>query len=143
MMTAAMVMRFDHGRHGMKGITLNEKSLESLAVSLHSTTQLEQDLLNGKEDRPLSSTLHEDEGKGHIASDCENRQSIREALEIDIHPFSQLESHDDIVNIHTGQLFREKFNVDQRLSTSKDRVEFFYESFTNGFYKPLSKKVAP
>ena len=44
MMIETSVMRFGHGPHGMIGITLNKKTLEFLALSLHATTQLEQEL---------------------------------------------------------------------------------------------------
>ena len=53
MMIETRVMRFGHGPNGMIGITRNEKALKFWALSLHTTTQLEQDFLNLKKDRTL------------------------------------------------------------------------------------------
>ena len=121
-------MRLGHGPHGMIGITLNEKALESWALSLQVTTQLEQDFLNLKKDRSLLSTSHKEEGKGRTTSGREDRKSIQKALQMRIHPFSELECPDDIVNICTSQVSSGKVHVDQCLSIGKDQVKSFYES---------------
>ena len=76
MMVETSVIRFSHRPHGIIGITLNKKTLESLALSLHATTQLEQGFLNLKKDRPLLLTSHKEEGKGQITRDSEDRKSI-------------------------------------------------------------------
>ena len=60
-----------------------------------------------------------------------------------IHPFSELECPDDIVNICTGQVSSDKVNVDRCISIDKDQVKNFYESLPNGFSESLSKKLLP
>ena len=140
MMIETTVMRFGHGLHGMIGIILKEKSLEFCALSFHATTKLEQVFLNLKKDSSLPSTSHEKEGKGRITSNCQDRKSIQKALQMGIHPFSDLKCSDDIDNICTCQVSSDKVNVDQCASIGKDQVKSFYESLPDGFYKPFSKK---
>ena len=77
MIKTTAVMRFGHGPHEMIGITLNEKALESWALRLHATTQLEQDFRNLKKGRSLPSTSRKEEGKGRITSDRQDRKSIQ------------------------------------------------------------------
>ena len=58
-----------------------------------------------------------------------------------IHPFSEFECPDDIVNICTGQVSSDKVSVDQCISIGKDQVKSFYKSLPDECYDPLPKKV--
>ena len=53
-----------------------------------------------------------------------------------IHPFSELECPDDIVNIYACQVSSDKVtsnNVDLCISIGKDQMKSFYESLLYGF----------
>ena len=89
----------------------------------------------------MPSASHKEEEKGRIKRDREDRKYVQKALQMGIHPFSELECPDGIANICTGQVSSDKVNVDQCISIGKDQVKSFYESLPDGFYDPLLKKV--
>ena len=64
MMIEKTVMTFDHGPYGVIGIISNEKALESWALSLHATTQLEQDFLISRKAGPY--LQHHTKKKGKL-----------------------------------------------------------------------------
>ena len=105
MMIETTVMRYGHGPTGVKGITLNEKALDVWALSLHITTQLEQDFLSLKDYFADTTVVaHKEEGRSRIKSDAVDRDNIRKSLENCLHPFRTSTHPKEIVNIYTGKL---------------------------------------
>ena len=94
---------------------------------------MEQDFLSFKKERSLPSTSHKEERRGRITSDHEDRKNMQKVLWMGIHPFSELECPDDIVNIYACQVSSDKVYVDHCISIGKDQMKSFYESLLYGF----------
>ena len=79
-------MIYDNGPGGVIGITLNPKALQRWALAHPISSQLENDLLDMKENHQSKEvTVHKEEGKSRINSDAEDRKKIRVKLNSCIH----------------------------------------------------------
>ena len=98
-------MRYGHDPRGTIGITLKPETLKTLALGLHISHCLEQDItspLGKKQD--ISQEAHKEEIKARNASYGADRQSTQNKLNLCIDPLDPTSHPPTIENIVSGQL---------------------------------------
>ena len=139
MMIETTVMRYGHGPGGVVGITLDEKSLDKWALSMHLFSLLEDQLLKLGDESIKKSWYHKEEGNGQIKSDGMDRENINIMLDKCINPFTVENHPEEIVNIVSGSLSSSTVNVDKALDIGNRQRHLFESRLPEKFYEPLSK----
>ena len=107
-------MRYGHGSNGIVGITLKPRALKKWALSMHTCSQLVQDVADMEEGKAeVEVTRHKEEGLSRIASDARVRRKNIDKPQSCIDPFSPGDDPDEIVNIVPGRVATNNVNVDK------------------------------
>ena len=95
-------------------------------------------------ERTKIQTVHKEEGPARIVADGMDRKSLRETLNLCINPLAP-EEHDggELINIVTGQLAPDGVNVEEANAIGGDQMKSFRNSWPQGFYSTISKKIVP
>ena len=136
-------MRYGHGRRGIVGITLKPETLKTWAYSLHACNVIINDL-NQMRDKESSSaqTYHKEEMPVRINADAQDRNALREKLELSIDPLDPEQHHDGLVNVVTGKIMvHPSVNVHNAVNLGENQMETFEKSWPGGFHDTIPKKV--
>ena len=136
-------MRYGHGPSGIIGNTLNPQSVKRWAMSLHTCSQLINDIATVIEKNPKGPKIvHKEESESRIKYDTHDRLKLREKLITCIDPLDP-NSHPngDLMNVVTGKLSPSCVNAHDSVTIGKKEMAKFESSWPEGFYSPISSKV--
>ena len=74
-----------------------------------------------------------------INSDSQDRQKIRNKLEMSTDPLDPRDHSDEIVNIVTGRIAPSTVSVDKSVAIGKAQLEMFEKDWPAGFQTPIPK----
>ena len=105
-------MRYGHGPNGIVGITLQPSALKRWALSMHTCSQLVQDVADMNDGCTESEVLtHKEEKPSRIHSDAQDRQNILDKLKTCIDPLDPADHPNGLVNIVTGRVVPDNVNA--------------------------------
>ena len=135
-------MRYGHGPGGLVGITLNNECVTRWALSLHTCSRLLLDIKTMREtDGAATVTRHKEEHGARIAADNDDRQKLRQKIEMSIHPLQADEHPEGLVNIVSGKIITNVVNVDNALKLGQQQMVSFECSWPEGFNASITNKV--
>ncbi|KAK3889054.1 hypothetical protein Pcinc_006930 [Petrolisthes cinctipes] len=104
---------------------MNQSAVSRWALSLHKCSRLLKDVADMK-DRNFKDDLgHKEETVSRMAYDEKDRTTIREKLELCIHPLKLIEHPQGLVNIVTRKMNPDTVNVENaRIIGSQQRQQF-------------------
>lgn len=136
-------MRYGHGRAGIVGITLKPETLKTWALSRHTCSQLVEDLaaLRGESDECRFQISHKEEANGRRESDKNDREALKNKLDLCIHPLKPEVHPPKLVNVANGTLAVAEVNVCQAISIGYNQLVEFEKSLPTGFWKPIERRI--
>ncbi|KAK3880169.1 hypothetical protein Pcinc_015301 [Petrolisthes cinctipes] len=118
-------MRYGHGPQGLTGLTMNQSAVSLWALSLHKCRRLQKDIADMKDRNFKDDQGHKEEMASRMAYDEKDRTTIREKLELCIHPLKPDEHPQGLVNIVTGKMNPDTVNVENAHTIgSQQRQQF-------------------
>ena len=104
-------MRYGHGPGGIVGIMLNEHALCRSALNLHICSRLAKDIAYLKEATLFEVDHHKEESHSRIKADDDNRNAIRDKLDMCLDPLDVAQGQ-NLINIVTVKMINKNFNVE-------------------------------
>ena len=137
-------MRYGHGPNGIVGNTLKPSTLKKWAYSMHTCSQMINDLGDMCETQISSDvTRHKEERPARIRSDAVDRNRIREMLQSCIDPLDPTDQPNNlVVNIVSGRIGPENVSAQDAVEIGRLQMHHYEGSWPAGFNATLSKKVA-
>ena len=137
-------MRYGKGRNGIVGITLKPSALKTWAYSIHTCNGILNDLVDmSQEEKPPGQTHHKEEMKSRIKSDEQDKQELRQKLELCIDPLDP-EQHppEGLVNIVTGMVVNHpSVNAHNAVQLGKTKMEAFENTWPESFHETIPRVV--
>lgn len=135
-------MRKGHGPEGVIGNTQNAQTMATWVHSRNAVQTLTNDLRRMSGGSDSVQMTHKEEDRSRIRRDAEDRNSLRRTLEACIDPMDP-DSHQPgvLLNISTGLIAQAETNVDSAVKIGKEQLQQFENSWPEGFYGRLSKRV--
>ena len=141
MLIETTFMKYGKGPGGMIGITLKPKTMKIWALSLHSCSNILNDLENMRS-MTEGREIHKEETTARLQSDESDRSKIREALNSCIDPLDTTAiPSDTLVNIYTGQIANKDVNAYNAVDIGRTQMNQFASKWPTGFYDSIKKKV--
>ena len=135
-------MRYGHQAGGLTGLTLKLSAVTRWALSLHTCSQLRDDLLAMKDKQNNKTTTpHKEEAPGRMTSDASDRQKIKEALQNYIDPLATDTHPPGLLNVVTGLHATDKVNADESIKIGREQMTEFESGWPTSFNKTLTKNV--
>ena len=139
-------MRYGHGHSGIIGVTLNEEAVRTWAYSMHACSRVVSSLEEMRNCQSQPSSHHKEEGAGRIKSDAEDRQALRNQLNLCIHPLREDDENtyqsQYLVNIATGEVVHHaSVNVAESYALGAQEMVKFQSRCPQGFHEPIKKLV--
>ena len=136
-------MRYGHGPSGIIGITLQPSTLKKWAYSMHTCSQVIQDVshMGDTHSRNKQVDVHKEERPSRIKADQQDRLKIREKLLSCIDPLDSGSHPKNIVNISSGRVGPDSVNAHMSVEIGSEQVTLYEQSWPEGFYEPIPKRV--
>ena len=136
-------MRYGHGPNGIVGITLKPSTLKKWAYSMHTCSQMVNDIEGMSEAQTATDvTSHKEERTARIRADATDRERIREMLQSCIDPLDPTDHpRSRVVNIVTGRIGPDEVNAPKAVEIGTSQMHHYEESWPTGFNATLSNKV--
>ena len=117
-------------------------SCDYMALSLHTCSQLQGDLLAMKDKQNnKTTTTHKEEAPGSMTSDASDRQKIKEALQNYMDPLATDTHPPGLLNVVTGLHATDKVNADESIKIGPEQMTEFESGRPTSFNKTLTKNV--
>ena len=125
------------------GITWKQENLKTRAYSLHACNVIINDL-NKMRDRACSpsQTYHKEEMPGRIKCDAQDKNALREKIELSIYPLDPVQHQVGLVNVITGKVVvHTSVKVNNAAILGENQMETFEKSWPGGFHDTITKKM--
>ena len=143
MLIETTYMRMGHGPAGAIGVATDYNQMMKWALSFALCGELSQSVTAMTNNRQnVVHTHHKEETESRTKADRADRQSLRDTLEVCIHPLDDI-SHPNgaLINVVTGQLASPEVNADKAVGIGLKAMNDFKNGWPESFYAPLGKLV--
>ena len=126
-------MRYGHGPTGIIGIILQPSALQRWALSMHTCSQLVQDVADMTDGYKQSEVMtHKEEKPSRIHSDSQDQENIQDKLKTCIDPLDQADHPNGLVNIVTGRVVSDIVNAGKSVEIGRAQMNVYQQSWPSG-----------
>ena len=97
--------------------------------------------LRGKSDENKAQNSHKEEANSRIENDKKDRETLKNQLQLCIHPMKPEVHPENLVNVANGTLAGAQVNVDNAITIGHNQLVEFEKSLPAGFWKPIQRKI--
>ena len=137
-------MRHGHGPTGVTGLALNGNQMKVWSLSEAAISDVTHQIKTMRGERTKIQTAHKEKGPARIVANGMDRKALRDTLNLCINTLAPEEPDGGkLINIFTGQLAPDGVNVEEANAIGGDQMKSFRNSWPQGFYSTISKKIVP